>query len=148
MSAQAQTILQALLHNLGFAATIQEQTLEDGLLLDVQTPDAAALIGRQGQTLSDLQYLTNRILFRLDPGAPKVTVDIGGYRAQAREVLEKKANAAADKVRRLGDAVELEPMNAYDRRIVHSALKDDPTVETSSIELEGTAKKAILVRRR
>lgn len=90
MSAQAQTILQALLHNLGFAVTIREQNLEDGLLLDVQTPDATALIGRQGQTLSDLQYLTNRILFRLDPSAPKVTVDIGGYRAQAREVLVKR----------------------------------------------------------
>ena len=148
MSAQAQTILQELLHRLGFTVTIQEQTLEDGLLLDVQTPDATALIGRQGQTLSDLQYLTNSILFRLDVTAPKVTVDIGGYRAQAREVLVKKAHAAADKVRRLGDAVELEPMNAYDRRIVHCALKDDPTVETSSIELEGTSKKAILVRRR
>ena len=148
MSAQAQSILHELLQRLGFTATIQEQTLEDGLLLDVQTPDATALIGRQGQTLSDLQYLTNRILFRLDPTAPKVTVDIGGYRAQAREILLKKAHAAADKVRRLGDAVELEPMNAYDRRIIHSALKDDPTVETSSIELEGTSKKAILVRRR
>ncbi len=148
MSTQAQTILQELLTRLGFTATIAPRTLEDGLLLDVQAADAAQLIGRQGQTLSDLQYLTNRLLFRLDPTAPKVTVDIGGFRAQASEALVKKAKDAAEKARRHGDAVELEPMNAYDRRIVHSALKDDPTVETSSIELEGTAKKAILVRLR
>ena len=148
MSAQAQTILQELLTRLGFAATIEQKQLEEGIQLDVQTPDATQLIGRQGQILSDLQYITNRLLFRQDSTAPKVTVDIGGYRAQSHTALEKKARDAAEKVRRHGDAVELEPMNAYDRRIVHGALKDDPTVETSSIELEGTAKKAILVRLR
>ena len=69
-------------------------------------------------------------------------VDVGGYRAQAREALVKKAKDAAEKVRRWGDAVELEPMNAFDRRIVHHALRDDPDVETHSVEVEGTEKKA------
>ena len=72
----------------------------------------ARLIGRQGQTLADLQYITNRLLFQQDTRAPKAMVDVGGYRAQAREALVKRAKEAADKVRRWGDAVELEPLNA------------------------------------
>jgi spoIIIJ-associated protein len=116
------------------------------LLLDVKTEDSGRLIGRQGQTLSDLQYLVNRLLFQQDQTTPKVTVDIGGYRAQAREALVRKAKQAAEKVRRWGDVVELEPMNAFDRRVVHNALKDDPGVETHSVEVEGTDKKAVLLR--
>jgi spoIIIJ-associated protein len=106
------------------------------------------LIGRQGQTLSDLQYITNRLLFQQDTSAPKVMVDVSGYRAQARDALVKKAKEAAEKVRRWGDVVELEPLNAFDRRIIHQALKDDPGIETYSVEVEGTDKKAILLRPR
>jgi spoIIIJ-associated protein len=73
-------------------------------------------------------------------------VDVGGYRSQARESLVKKAKDAAEKVRRWGDVVELEPLSAFDRRIVHQALKDDPDIETHSVEVEGTEKKAILLR--
>jgi len=120
--------------------------LEDGLLLDVKTDDSGRLIGRQGQTLSDLQYITNRILFQQDPSVPKVTVDVCGYRAQARDALVKKAMEAAEKVRRWGDVVELEPLSAFDRRIIHQALKDDPSIETHSVEVEGTDKKVILLR--
>ena len=131
---------------MGFDATVHEQHLEDGILLDVQMPDPGRLIGRQGQTLADLQYLVNRMSFEGDPSVPKVTVDVGGFRSQAREAIVKKAKDAAEKVRRWGDVVEMEPMNAYDRRIVHHALKDDPGVETKSVEVEGTEKKAILLR--
>jgi len=120
--------------------------LEDGLFLDVKTEDSGQLIGRQGQTLSDLQYLTNRLLFQQDQNVPKVMIDVGGYRAKAREALVQKAQAAADKVRRWGDVVELEPMSAFDRRIIYNALKNDTDLETSSIEVEGTTKKAILLR--
>ncbi len=73
-------------------------------------------------------------------------LDVGGYRSQAREALVKKAKDAAEKVRRWGDAVELEPMNAFDRRIVHQALADDPDIETHSVEVDGTEKKALLLR--
>lgn len=131
---------------LGFTATVEEHTMEDGILLDVKTEDSGRLIGRQGQTLADLQYIANRLLFQQDPAAPKIMVDVGGYRAQARDALVKKAKDAAEKVRRWGDVVELEPMTAFDRRIIHQALKDDPGVETTSVEVEGTDKKAILLR--
>ena len=146
MPAEPRATLQRILELLGFSATVDEHHLEEGLLLDVKADDSGRLIGRQGQTLSDLQYITNRLLFQQDPSVPKVTVDIGGYRAQAREALVKKAKEAAEKVRRWGDVVEVEPVNAFDRRIIHQALKDDPGIETHSVEVEGTDRKAILLR--
>ena len=138
--------MEKILDLLGFPATVEQHTMEDGVLLDVKTEDSGRLIGRQGQTLSDLQYITNRLLFQQDPNAPKVMVDVSGYRAQAREALVKKAKDAAEKVRRWGDIVELEPMSSFDRRIIHHALKDDPDIETQSVEVEGTEKKAMLLR--
>lgn len=148
MPAEPKATLEEVLRLLGFQVTIEEHHLEEGMLLDVKSDDSGRLIGRQGQTLSDLQYIVNRMLFKLDPEAPKITVDVGGYRGQARESLVKKALEAAEKVRRWGDVVELEPMSAFDRRVVHNALKDDPTVETHSVEVEGTEKKVILLRPR
>lgn len=146
MPAQPKETLQKILDLLGFPASVEEHTMEEGILLDVKTDDSGRLIGRQGQTLADLQYITNRMLFQQDSTAPKVMVDVGGYRAQARDALVKKAKDAAEKVRRWGDVVELEPLSAFDRRIIHQALKDDPGVETHSVEVEGTEKKAILLR--
>jgi spoIIIJ-associated protein len=146
MPEEPKPTLEKILDLLGFKATVEEHHMDDGILLDVKTEDSGRLIGRQGQTLSDLQYITNRLLFQQNPSAPKIMVDVSGYRAQAREALVKKAMEAAEKVRRWGDVVELEPLSAFDRRIIHQALKDDPTIETHSVEVEGTEKKAILLR--
>jgi spoIIIJ-associated protein len=146
MSAQPKATLEKLLALLGFPATVEEHPMDDSLLLDVKTEDSGRLIGRQGQTLSDLQYITNRLLFQQDSTAPKVMVDVGGYRAQAREALVKKAKEAAEKVRRWGEVVELEPMSAFDRRIVHHALREDPDIETHSVEVDGTDRKVLLLR--
>jgi spoIIIJ-associated protein len=146
MPAQPKAILEKILATLGFPATVEEHLLAGDLMLDVKTEESGRLIGRQGQTLADLQYLVNRILFQQDQSAPKVMLDVGGYRSQAREALVKKAQDAAEKVRRWGDAVEMEPMGAFDRRIVHQALRDDPDVETHSVEVDGTDKKALFLR--
>jgi spoIIIJ-associated protein len=148
MAAEPKATLQQILDLLGFNVIVEEHHMEDGVLLDVKTEDSGRLIGRQGQTLADLQYITNRMLFQQDPSAPKIMVDVSGYRAQARDALVKKAKEAAEKVRRWGDVVELEPLSAFDRRIVHQALKDDPGIETHSVEVEGTEKKVILLRPR
>jgi spoIIIJ-associated protein len=64
----------------------------------------------------------------------------------AREALVKRAKEAAEKVRRWGDVVELEPMSAFDRRVIHQAIRDEPGVETYSVEVDGTDKKAVLLR--
>src|SRR5205809_7357881 len=114
MPADPKATLEKILGLLGFPATVEEHRMEEGVLLDIKTDDAGRLIGRQGQTLSDLQYIVNRLLFQQDQTAPRVTVDVGGYRTQAREALIKKAKDAAEKVRRLGDIVELEPLNSFE----------------------------------
>jgi spoIIIJ-associated protein len=148
MPAQPKAILETLLTQLGFQATVEEKPIEDGLLLNITTDDSGRLIGRQGQTLADLQYILNRMLFQQDQTAPRVTVDVGGYREVAREALVKRAREAAEKVRQHGDIVELEPLNSFERRIVHQAIKDDPDIESHSVEVEGTDKKVILLRPR
>ena len=105
MPAQPKDNLVELLQHLGFNTTVEEHHLEEGLLLEVKSDDAGRLIGRQGQTLGDLQYILNRLLFHQDQDAPKVMVDVGGYRASAREALVKKAKDAAEKVRRWGTSL-------------------------------------------
>jgi spoIIIJ-associated protein len=146
MPAQSKTTLEQLLTLLGFEAAVEEHNLEDGLFLDVKTEDSGRLIGRQGQTLADLQYITNRLLFQQDPTIPKIMIDVGGYRAKTRDTLVQKAKTAAEKVRRWGDVVELEPMSAFDRRIIYNALRDEAGIETQSVEVDGANKKAILLR--
>ncbi len=146
MSALAKTTLEELLKHLGFEATVEELPSDDGILLDISTADSAALIGRSGQALADIQSLLNRLLLQKDATIPRVTVDVGGFRQENARALVQKAKDAAERVRRFGEIVELEPMNSYDRRVVHQALKDDPDIESHSIEIEGSAKKVILLR--
>src|SRR5258708_34611492 len=98
MAAEPKATLQKVLDLLGFTATVEEHHMDDGILLDVKTEDSGRLIGRQGQTLTDLQYITNRMLFQQDPSVPKITVDVSGYRAQPRDALVKKAKQAAEKL--------------------------------------------------
>jgi spoIIIJ-associated protein len=148
MPAQPKEVLEKILTLLDFSATVEEHKLDDGLLLDVKLEDSGRLIGRAGQTLADLQYITNRIVFQQDASLPKVMVDVGGYRLQAREALIKKAREAAEKVRRWGEPVELEALGSFDRRIIHHAFKDDPGVETYSVEMDGTERKMLLLRPR
>ena len=148
MPAQPKEVLEKILALLDFPATVEEHKVDNDLLLAVKMEDSGRLIGRQGQTLADLQYITNRILFQQDATSPKVMVDVGGYRSQAREALVKRAKDAADKVRRWGEPVELEALGSFDRRIIHQAFKDDPDVETHSVEVDGTDKKVLLLRPR
>ena len=140
-------LLESLLDKLGFDVTIEEKEKDDSKILDIQAPDdSGRLIGRKGQTLFDLQYILNRMLFQNNENAEKVQIDVGGYRFDEEDKLAEKARKAAEQVRRWGDIVELEPMNSYDRRIIHNTLKDDPDIETHSVEVDGTHDKAIILR--
>ena len=115
-------LLESILNNLGFDVTIEEKEKDGSKVLDLQAPDdSGRLIGRKGQTLFDLQYILNRLLFQKDENAEKVQIDVAGYRFDEQDKLADKAKKAAEQVRRWGDIVELEPMNSYDRRIIHNA---------------------------
>ncbi|RME95659.1 MAG: single-stranded DNA-binding protein [Verrucomicrobia bacterium] len=149
MPVDPQALTEEFLAKLGFPSKVTTAAGEDGSVrLNIETEQASRLIGEDGHTLLQIQYLINRMIYTADPNHPRVTLDVGGYRERLREARRAEALAAAEKVRRWGDIVELEPMNAYDRWVVHQALKDDPAVETYSVEVEGTDKKVIILRPR
>jgi spoIIIJ-associated protein len=128
------------------------ETPGDGLgltkaVLDVDGEDLGVLIGRRGSTLASLQYLVNLIVSRKFKETAPFAVDVGGYRRRREESLCALAYRMADRVRESGRTVTLEPMPANERRIVHLALSQDPTVGTSSVGEGDMRKVAISVRR-
>jgi spoIIIJ-associated protein len=94
--------------------------------------DYGLLIGRRGQTIDALQLLAFQAAFRGIRERKRVVVDAAGYRARREEVISERADRAAEKAISSGDEVELDPMSARERRIVHEHLKDRPEVETFS----------------
>jgi spoIIIJ-associated protein len=117
---------------LGFVFEIEEQERDGHLVLQVLTHEADALIGRRDQTLDDLQFLLNRVLQAKDPKAPRVIVDVDHHRAMRDDALIAKVRQLAESAKSTGRAFQTDPLNSYDRYIVHNAFKDDPDVMTSS----------------
>ncbi|MDP9491760.1 MAG: KH domain-containing protein [Actinomycetota bacterium] len=119
---------------MGISCRVDVHEREDVIVATCSGRDLGLLIGRHGQTIDAVQYLVNAILVRRLPGTPAV-VDAAGYRARREASLSALARRAADDALRRGDRVELEPMTAVERKIVHVELKDAEGVETTS---EGT----------
>ena len=106
---------------------------EDGALcIDMKGDHMGILIGKRGQTLDALQYLANRVANKHQDGYVRVKLDTENYRARREETLKHLAKNIAHKVKRNRRPVVLEPMNPYERRIIHSALQSDPYVTTHS----------------
>ena len=106
---------------------------EDGALsINMEGENMGILIGKRGQTLDSLQYLTNRVANKMQEGYVRVKLDTEDYRKRRKETLENLAKNIAHKVKRTKKAVSLEPMNPYERRIIHSALQADKYVSTHS----------------
>ncbi len=114
------------------------------LLLNVVGDDLGALIGRRGETLRDLQFMTRLITSRRIGVWPNLVVDVEGYKARREESLRSLARRVADQVRRSKEAMALEPMPAHERRIIHLALRDDPDVYTESTGKDERRKVQIL----
>ena len=145
---EAKEILDTMLGYLGFVAEIQEVETENGRQLQVFTAESDVLIGPEGETLEDLQYLLNRILHANDRNAPRVQVGIAHWRAMRDDRLRQRVRQVADTVRISGRPVKLEPMNSYDRRIVHNTLKDNPDVMSFSPNDDARIKRITIQRRR
>ena len=106
---------------------------QDGALcVDMSGEHMGILIGKRGQTLDSLQYLANRVANKHQEGYVRVKLDTENYRARREETLRHLAKNIAHKVKRTRRPVALEPMNPYERRIIHSALQSDPYVMTHS----------------
>jgi spoIIIJ-associated protein len=144
MSQTAREILDTILGYLGFAFEIKEATRDGCPVLQIYTSDAALLIGRHEQTLDDLQFLVNRILQARDAGQPRVIVDVEHHRDMRDDALIQKAQHLADAVRNSGRPIQTEPLNSYDRRLIHNVFKDDPDIMTWSPSDEARIKRITL----
>ena len=110
-----------------------EYKAEDGSLeIEFIGQDMGILIGKRGQTLDSLQYLTSLVVNKGRQGYVRVKLDTEDYRNRRKETLENLAKSIAYKVRKTRKPVSLEPMNPYERRIIHSALQNDRYVTTHS----------------
>ena len=119
---------------------------EDTLTLHVEGADEEAmglLIGRRGETLRSVQFMVNLLVSRQVQKWPQIVVDVGNYRQRRQESLEGLARRMAERVQQTGRPLMLEPMGAYERRIVHLALRDDPQVYTESTG-EGEGRKIVI----
>ena len=104
----------------------------DNLDVDFSGEDMGILIGKRGQTLDSLQYLTSLVVNKEEGGYIRVKLDTENYRSRRKDTLENLAKNIAFKVRKTRKPVSLEPMNPYERRIIHSALQGNKYVETYS----------------
>lgn len=137
-------ILDTMLGCLGFACEIEEVESGSGLTLQVYTAEKERLIGHNGQMIDDLQYLVNRVLHSQDATSPKVQVDVEHYRAMRNDLLVTRIMKLAESVRQTGQPFHLEPMNSYDRRLIHNAFKDDPQIMTWSPSDDARVKRITL----
>ena len=127
---------------------ITENKEENTMNVDLSGEDMGVLIGKRGQTLDSLQYLTNRVANKMQDGYVRVKLDTEDYRRRRKETLENLAKNIASKVKRTRRTVALEPMNPYERRIIHSALQSDPAVSTHSEGEEPYRKVVVTLARR
>jgi spoIIIJ-associated protein len=144
MKESPKEILDTVLGYLGFAFQIQEQERDGHPVLQIYTSDAALLIGRGEHTLDDLQFLVNRLLLADDPSAPRIVVDVEHHRDMRDDALIQKVQHLADAVRNSGRPLQTEPLNSYDRRVVHNAFKNDPLIATWSPPDEARVKRITL----
>lgn len=147
MSLNPRETLDTMLGLLGFVCEIKEFQHEHGLTLQVYTANKERLLGRNGVLLDDIQFLLNRLLQARDKNAPRVQVDIEHWREMRDDGLAQRVRQIAEVVRKSGRSFQLEPMNAYERRIVHNAFKDDPEITTSSPPDEARLKRITLRKR-
>jgi spoIIIJ-associated protein len=134
MNQTPRELLTTILGHLGFIVEIEEQERDGHRILQVRTNEPKRLIGRRDETLNSLQFLLNRILQTRDHAAPRVIVDVEHHRSIRDDAFLHRMHLLAEAVRSNGRAVETEPLNSYDRRLVHNAYREDAELETSSPE--------------
>ena len=148
----AESILERLLELMELEATIQRQTFQttngeeqvtSPLAFNVMGDDLGILIGRRGQTLATLQYMLRLMVSHQTKVWTPIVIDVEGYKQRRSEALQALAVRMAEQVRTRGTPFTLEPMPAYERRIIHLALADHPNVTTESIG-EGDLRKVVI----
>ena len=149
MTVQAvEEFLKNTLKAMNMEVEIQSEIDSDGALsVNMSGDHMGILIGKRGQTLDALQYLANRVANKHQDGYVRVKLDTENYRARREETLRHLAKNIAHKVKRTRRPVALEPMNPYERRIIHSSLQSDPYVTTHSEGEEPYRKVVVTLKR-
>lgn len=132
-AALAGEYIKSILKNMGIETEISVSETEEGALIDILGDTSGAVIGRRGETLDAIQYLASMTANRGDKEYYRITVDCCGYREKRKVILEELAGKIAKTVIRTGRTSTLEPMNPYERRIIHSAVANIEGVTSKSI---------------
>jgi spoIIIJ-associated protein len=125
-------LLEEIAERLGLDVGVEVQEGDGVLTGTVTGEDVGLFIGRRGQTIDAVQHLAQRIVFPEGPASVRVVIDANGYRERRAEALRAEADDAANEALSSGEAVELDPLPPYERRIVHEYLRDRGDVETHS----------------
>jgi len=128
----AKEFVAGLLERMGLEVAIEVRPRGEVLSLDIVGDDMGLLIGRHGETLRALEFLTNLASGRGGGEVKRVLVDVSGYRKRRERELEEIAKALARRVQRTGESATTHPLDARDRRVIHVALQDDSSVSTHS----------------
>lgn len=145
--AVAKEFLQQIFASMDLNVIIEKMTGEDGIIFNFRGDDLGILIGKHGQTLDALQYLTNLAANRDAEERMRFVLDVEDYRKRRTETLNKLALRLADKVKRRGERVSLEPMSPHERKIIHMALQNDHRIVTYSEGDEPFRKVVIALKR-
>jgi len=136
--------MEELLERIGVKVEVEGILKEEDLHLEIKGDQEGILIGRHGRTLDSLQFLVNRMVNKHLETPVRIVLDINDYRKRKTENLKKMAIRIGDKVKSKGHALTIGPFNAHDRRIIHIALREDPSVRTESLG-EGKLKKITII---
>ncbi len=143
----ALTFLKEVTQNMGISLDFTARTGEDLVYIEMSGSDARTVIGKRGQTLDAIQYLTSLVVNKDQEKYIKVVLDAENYRAKRQKTLEQLANRLAGKVTKTGKYVKLEPMNPYERKVIHATLQKNPDVVTRS-EGEEPYRRVIIERKK
>ena len=140
----AQKFLSEMFTEMQLNVNVKTFTNANTVFVDVDGPDSGSVIGKRGATLDAIQYLTSLVVNKDENSYIRVVINAEGYRERREVTLEKLANRLADKAVKNGKPVRLEPMNPYERKVIHTALQARPEVNTRS-EGEEPYRKVVIV---
>ncbi len=129
---EALTFLKDVTEKMGLSLDFKLKTGNDVVYIEMNGKDSGTVIGKRGQTLDAIQYLTSLVVNRESEKYIKVVIDAENYRAKRQKTLEQLANRLASKVIKTKRYVRLEPMNPYERKIIHATLQKNPNIITRS----------------
>ena len=143
---KAQSLAESILSSLGFVCSIQTSLADEEISLMITGPDAGYIIGENGSRLDDLQYILNRLIVLYAEDAPRIRVDCDHYRERSEAKIVQSARSKAERVLATGKPLTLPSMNAYHRRLVHSALAEMPGIRTESEAVDSRFKRITISR--